>query len=160
MKQHRHMNRRHRLIAVVSILLILIVAAICFGYLSDYYRADTEAISTFIITQNKKSWVGQLRGWVTHWFPSFLLCHPQPVSCSSHDFKMPAAPGITPDKTEFRVREAVSSYGRASLGSKRNLSQKPPQQTYAHFLSTTAGQYASRKASHWEENGIIMADLL
>ena len=48
MKQHRHMNRRHRLIAVVSILLILFVAAICFGYLSDYYRADISAITAYL----------------------------------------------------------------------------------------------------------------
>lgn len=48
MRQHRHMNRRHRLIAVVSILLFLIVAAICFCYLGDYYRADISAITAYL----------------------------------------------------------------------------------------------------------------
>lgn len=38
---------------------------------------------------------------------------------------MTTAPGITPDKTEFRVRKAVSSCGYASLGSKRNFSRNP-----------------------------------
>lgn len=56
--------------------------------------------------------------------PTFLLCDPQPVSCSSHGFKMAAAPGITPDKTEFRMREAVSSYGPL-LGVKETFPRNP-----------------------------------
>ena len=43
---------------------------------------------------------------------------------------MTAAPGTPPDQTEFRVREAVSSWGHASLGSEGNLSQTPLHQIY------------------------------